>query len=133
MSIQGFEYPKAGLGNVASYQVSGIPWVTSSLTAPASSSVPLEINFPSVTKSILVKNINPTTNKIRVGFSANGVKGTNYLLIEKDESFEADVKITKLYLLSDTSGSAIASVVASLTGIDTSSLPNSWSGSSGVG
>lgn len=124
---------RAGLNNVGSYQVSGIPWVTSSLTAPVSSSAPLEISFPSVTKTILVKNINGSTNKIRVGFSANGVKGTNYLLLDKDESFEADLKITKLYLLSNTATTASVSVVAALTGIDANMLPNSWSGSAGVG
>jgi hypothetical protein len=124
---------RAGLNNVGSYQVSGIPWVTSSLTAPASSSAPLEVTFPSVTKSILVKNVNGSTNKVRVGFSASGVQGSNYFLLDKDESFEADVKITKLYLLSNTASTANMSIVASLTGIDASMLPNSWSGSVGVG
>ncbi len=47
-----FEYPKAGLGNVGNYQVSGIPYVTASLTVPSSSAVPLEITFPSVTQKI---------------------------------------------------------------------------------
>jgi len=125
--------PKAGLNNVGNYQVSGIPWVTASLTAPASSSAPLEVTFPSVTKTILVKNVNGSTNKVRVGFSANGVQGSNYFLLDKDESFEADVKITKLYLLSNTASTASMSVVASLTGIESSLLPNSWSGSAGVG
>lgn len=125
--------PKAGLNNVGNYQVSGIPWVTSSLIAPVSSSEPLEISFPSVTKTILIKNINGTTNKVRIGFSSNGVKGTNYLLLDKDESFEADLKLTKLYLLSNTASTASMSVVAALTGIDVNALPNSWSGSAGVG
>jgi len=125
--------PKAGLNNVGNYQVSGIPWVTSSLTAPVSSSEPLEVTFPSVTKTILIKNVNGSTNKVRVGFSANGVKGTNYFLLDKDESFEADVKITKLYLLSNTASTASISVIASLTGIDANLLPGSWSGSVGVG
>jgi len=124
---------RPGLNNVGSYQVSGIPWVTSSLTAPASSSAPLEVTFPSVTKSILVKNVNGSANKVRVGFSASGVQGSNYFLLDKDESFEADVKITKLYLLSNTASTASMSIVASLTGIDASMLPNSWSGSVGVG
>ena len=125
--------PKAGLNNVGSYQVSGIPWVTASLAAPASSSAPLEVAFPSVTKSILVKNVNGSTNKVRIGFSANGVQGSNYFLLDKDESFEADVKITKLYLLSNTASTASISIVASLTGIESALLPSSWSGSAGVG
>ena len=124
---------RAGLNNVGSYQVSGIPWVTASLAAPASSSAPLEVAFPSVTKSILVKNVNGSTNKVRIGFSANGVQGSNYFLLDKDESFEADVKITKLYLLSNTASTASISIVASLTGIESVLLPNSWSGSAGVG
>lgn len=125
---------RAGINNVGSYQVSGIPWATSSVSAPASSSAPLEIAFPSVTKSILVKNVNSTSAKVRVGFSVNGVKtSNNYFLLDKDESFEGDLKLTKIYLLSNNGSAVGISIIASLTGIDATTLPNNWSGSSGVG
>lgn len=125
---------RPGVGNVGSYQTSGIPWVTSSLTVPASGSNPLEISFPQVTKSLIVKNASSGSVQIRVGFSNNGVINTsNYFLLSADESFAADLRITKLYLMSNNGTVATASVIAGLTGILCSELPNNWSGSAGVG
>jgi hypothetical protein len=129
-----FQY-KAGLWNAGSYVVSGIPWVTSSITAPLVSSTPKEISFPSVTRTITVKNISTGTEKLRVGFSSNGVKYTNnYFLLSASESFSAELKVTDIYLLTDSGASAAtASIIAGLTGIDVSNLQNNWSGSVGIG
>ena len=121
----------AGLGSVGSYQTSGIPWASSSIPAPAFGSTPTEVSFPQVTKFIVVKNL--TSNLLRVGFSENGVNGTNYFVLNNLESFAADIRITKLYLLSDGASTTSASVVAGLTGIAAGNLPNNWSGSVGVG
>ena len=53
------QYPYGvGLQNVGSYQVSGIPYVTSSIAAPASSGNPSEVSFPDVTQRIVVSNVN---------------------------------------------------------------------------
>lgn len=120
--------PVAGLGSVGSYQMSGVPFATGSLTVSNSSVT--EVAFPSVTKSIIVKNL--SNNNMRVGFSQNGIQGTNYFILGYNESFAADLRITKLYLRGD-SAAATATVVAGLTGIPAGSLPTSWSGSLGVG
>ena len=129
----GFEYPKPGIGNVGNYQVSGIPFASSSIIAPTGSNTPLKITFPSVTKFVIVKNTNPTSATLRVGFSANGVKsGTNYLTLAKDESFCGDLKLTSIFLLGDTSA-VTCSVVAGLTGITGYNLDLEYSGSIGVG
>lgn len=134
MSIQGFEYAKAGLGNVGNYQVSGIPYATSSLVAPASSGTPLEITFPSVTKFVVVKNVNPTSGTLRVGFSSNGIKnGTNYVTINKDETFCGDFKLTSIFLLGHNASAISASVMAGLTGIMGYDLTAKYSGSTGIG
>jgi len=125
--------PKAGLNNVGSYQVSGIPWATSSLNAPASSGTPLEVDFKTITKFIVVKNVATGSVKVRVGFSANGVKGSNYFLLDKDESFQGDLKVSSIYLLSNNGTPVPVSIVAGLTGIDAAQLPSNWSGSAGVG
>jgi len=121
-----------GISSVGSYQMSGIPWASSSV-APANSSEPLKIEFPYVSKFVVIKNTNPTSVNLRVGFSAEGVKTDNYFLLSKGESFEGDLRVTQLFLLSDNSSQVSASIVAGLTGIDASNLPNSWSGSAGVG
>ncbi len=128
-----------GLGHVPSYQTSARPYFTSSLTVPASGSEPLEISFDSVSRFIVVTNeldTEDTITPIRFGASANGVKGVenaNYGIIRNGVSFEAEFKVTKIYLMSDTVNQGSASVIAGLTGIEQSHLANNWSGSAGVG
>ena len=124
--------PQNGLGSVGSYQISGIPWASSSV-APVNSAEPLQIDFELVTRFIVVKNTNPTSANLRVGFSANGIKTDNYFLLGKGESFEGSLRVTQLFLLSDGASQVSASVIAGLTGVNASNLPNSWSGSAGVG
>jgi hypothetical protein len=125
---------RPGIGNAASYQVSGIPWVSSSLAVPASGSTTLEIGFPQVTKSIIVKNVSTGSVQMRVGFSENGVKNSsNFFLLSAGESFAADLKVTKVYLMSNNGTALTASVIAGLTNIPATELVNNWSGSLGVG
>jgi len=135
-----------GLQNVGSYQVSGIPFVTSSVTAPVSSGTPVQITFPNVTQRIIVENVG--VQHLRIGFSSNGVKGNNYFLIHKHASgtpsmynhIDLRVKVSEIYILSDDAASTTAaSISAELTNIDTSLLElsgpsgSNWSGSLGVG
>jgi hypothetical protein len=125
---------RPGIGNAASYQVSGIPWVSSSLAVPASGSTPLEIAFPQITKSIIVKNVSTGSVSMRVGFSSNGVSNTNnFFLLSAGESFAADLKVTRVYLMSNNGTALSASIIAGLTNIDALELTNNWSGSLGVG
>jgi len=126
----GFQY-RAGLGSVAAYQVSGIPFVTSSLAA-STSSAPTQISFGSVSKFIIVKNID-SSGALRVGFSSNGVAGSNYFQLAKGESFAGDIRVTDVYLSSTNGTQVSASIVAGLTSINVSNLPTNWSGSAGVG
>lgn len=129
-----YNYVKAGLSNVGSYQASGIPWVSSSLTIPASGSTPLEISFPQVTKNIIVKNVSTGTVNMRVGFSINGVvSSSNYFILSGGESFAADLRVTKICLMSNDSTILTGSIIAGLTNIPAAELPNNWSGSVGVG
>lgn len=120
--------PTAGLNNVGSYQVSGIPFATGSLSV--SSTAVTEVVFPQVSKFVVVKNL--TVNNLRVGFSVNGVNGSNYFILGNNESFAGDLRVTKVYLRGDTA-STNATVVAGLTGVHAGSLPTNWSGSTGVG
>lgn len=141
-----FKYT-VGLSNVGSYQVSGMPFASGSLTIPASGSTPLKIEFPYVTQWISVTNTN--SKHVRLGFSENGVKngGHNYVLIHEDNhpaEHTYNLKLSELYLLSDT-GQSVAnfSVVAGLTNIPVERINNlsgsddivgnNWSGSIGVG
>jgi hypothetical protein len=135
-----------GLSNVGSYQSSGVPYATSSIAAPSNAGTPTEVSFPDVTQRVFVSNIN-SASALRVGFSSNGVKGTNYFIIPAASSSvvyptqEFRVKVSAIYLLSNTTTPTSASVFAELTNIGISHLQNSgpngvgnnWSGSVGVG
>lgn len=134
MSTDFMHVHRPGIGNAASYQVSGIPWVSSSLVVPASGSTTLEISFPQVTKSIIVKNVSTGSVQMRVGFSANGVKNTNnFFILSGGESFAADLKVTRIYLMSNNGAVLTGSVIAGLTNIPSIELVNNWSGSAGIG
>jgi len=127
---------RPGLGNVGSYQVSCVPWSSSSLAIPGSSSTPFEISFYNVTKFITVRNtrlVTDASTPLRVGFSSLGVQGSNYFVLLNGESFSADFKVSRLYLLGDTTSPTSASVIAGLTGIESNKLVTNWTGSEGVG
>jgi len=72
-------HPKSGPNNVGMYQMSGVPFVTSSVASEVpgpdddSQSSPIKVEFPYITKFITVRNTG--INELRVGFSPDGVVG----------------------------------------------------------
>jgi hypothetical protein len=131
----------AGLGNVGSYQVSGIPFVTGGVDASSAT----KISFPYVTRWVQV--VNTGDGMARVGFSENGVEGTKYITVPNITvggvgtalppiSSIFEVKVTELWI----SGSNSVDVIAGLTNIPTARIDNSanspsgsnWSGSANV-
>lgn len=132
---------KTGLGNVGSYQASGRPFLSSSIQISSSNDV-VRVTFPTVSRFVTIKNEGPAASdevQIRVGFSQNGVnavENTNYLLLDNQESFSADYRVTDVYIRVHPTGettNATASVIAGLTSIDNGELPHNWTGSAGVG
>ena len=136
--MSNFKYT-AGLNNVGSYQVSGIPFASASIDCRT----PLKIEFPYVTRWVLIKN-NATVNAedLRVGFSENGVNGTNFFTLHDTTSNVEDrasiinpleLKVTEIWL----SGSRNVEVIAGLTNIPVERVNNispsgsNWSGSYG--
>jgi len=124
-----------GLYNVGSYQVSSVPFLSSSITAQADGDI-IAVEFPKVTKFIVIRNLRPasqTSAPLRFGFSENGINRANYITLFNDESFTADYKVSKMYIRADLAAAATASVYAGLTGIPASQLTHNWTGSKGVG
>lgn len=126
--MSNFKYT-VGLNNVGSYQVSGRPFAID----PTSTA----ITFPYVTSWIKIVNDGPDR---KVGFSANGVAGTEYFLVPASSSTEPlYLKLTELHLDAVTD----VTIVAGLTNIpvervnalsgDGTIVGNNWSGSVGVG
>ena len=81
--------------------------------------------------ALLFKIINNHNADTKVGFSANGVAGSNYFTVKQSTTTEPmEIKVTELHF--SVTNSAIE-VVAGLTGIATENINNNWSGSAGVG
>lgn len=130
-----FNY-QAGLGNAASFQVSGIPWVSGGIDAESGADSTQEITFPSVTQWVVISNAESTAD-CRVGFSRLGVTGGSgnyYFNLDAGQvSPRLEVKVTKLFV----SGGNAVSVMAGLAGISSLKINNenispsgsNWSGS----
>jgi len=116
--------PKNGLGNVGSYQVSGIPFASSSIACTSGSIT--EIDFPKVTRFVCVRC---DSGSLDVGFSENGMSNGNYFSLATSESFTGDWRIVRLYL----GGDAEATVIAGMANIEAEMLNDNWSGTVGVG
>jgi hypothetical protein len=139
--MSNMQWPNPGLGSVGSYQMSGIPFASSSITVPVNSSAPLKIQFPYVTKFVTIVNESTTGQPaMRVGFSQLGVSGSgkNYFILDPGESYTGEWRLEDLFLISNTTAQTSASIVAGLTPIPRGvpsfvATGNNWSGSSGVG
>ena len=125
-----------GINHTPAYQVSGKPFATGSVAATTAT----KVEFPYVTRWLYV--VNTGTNDLSVGFSENGVNGTNFFTIPAaggdvgitSNSVRLEIKVSELWL----SGSDSVDVCAGLTSIPTERVSlgtgkPSWSGSVGVG
>jgi hypothetical protein len=128
-------WPEAGIKSVGEYQVSAIPFVTSSTLTAAETR---QVNFPRFTKFIIVRN-QDSADTMQVGFTLNGVQAnpaanTNFIQLAAGESVSADLRIKSLFL-SSSDGTPDFEVFAGLTDI----LPKQFitltgsNGFSGVG
>lgn len=122
----------AGLNNVGSYQVSGIPYLSGGIDATSGAS----LNFPNVTRWIQITNSGSAD--LYYGYSLNGAAGDNAgIVLPNSSTPRLEIKATELYLQNGTSGGVY--VAAGLTNLPTSRVDNigpsgsNWSGSVGVG
>lgn len=94
---------RAGLHNVGSYQVSGLPWVTGSTLGAGDED---KISFPAITKSITV--FNSGANSCRVHFvpasAGNVISGLHFITIPSEgfslEKHTFNVKCKEVYISS---------------------------------
>ena len=107
---------RPGFGFVPEYQVSAIPWVTSSNVNGLK-----RHDFKKVSMFVTVKNISGPSS-LRVGFTQLGVQGTNYFPLASGESFSGDYRIKSIYLSS--SSDITYSIVAGMTMIDAPMMPD---------
>jgi hypothetical protein len=123
----------AGLNNVGSYQVSGIPYLSGGLDATGAGA---SLTFPYVTRWIQITNSG--SNDLLYGYSENGASGENVgIVLPNSSTPRLEVKATELYLQGGTANGVY--VAAGLTNLPVSRVDNispsgsNWSGSVGVG
>ena len=107
------QWPDPGFNYTPAYQVSGLPYVTSS-TAAAGTAV--RLSFPFVTKFITV---GATGGATTFAFTANGLVGSNKYTVASGQSVTFDFRVKEMWV----TGSTFC-VAAGLTGIPTASIPN---------
>ena len=138
----------AGLNNVGSYQVSGIPFCSGNIDVSAAGADGFRLEFPYVTQWVMVINDKYDSNYddfiVYMGFSSEGVQGYNNIAVYNTDAAGRgmhrtrvlDLKVTELWL---SGASDAVSVVAGLTNIPVQRVTNispsgsNWSGSVGVG
>ena len=136
--------PNSGIGSVAEFQSSALPWVTSSV-APAAGS-PVRFDFPKVTRFITVSNRDTAfSSSLSVAFTRNGIisgtggMGQQKYILHGGQFDTFELRVKELFLQGET-GTPPYSVCAGLTNISsmnmpvlTGTLPNGDPGWSGVG
>ena len=106
-----FQYPSSGQNNVAEYQASGLPYVTHSQAVAGTVN---QVSFPFVVNFFSVKN--NSNGILKIGFTENGVLGTNYFSLPLSGTYEGKVRVTDLFITAE-AGTLEYEVVAGLTSI----------------
>ena len=126
-------YPKANHNHASEYQVSGIPYVTSSAANEVTTSTAVVHRFPYVTQWIKVINID-ADHQLYVGFSENGVKaaetGNRFALSKQTSNFNnpnattdiIHVRCKELWFLG-ADNSAGFTIIAGLTNVKSREFP----------
>lgn len=96
-----------GFNNAGAYQASAMPWVSGTI---ATSTTPQKIGFPKVTKYVKVRSGGVN----RIGFTFNGVQGTNYFRMSSGTVETFDVRVKEMYIRAD-AGTGEVDIFAGLT------------------
>lgn len=142
-------YPQQGPGDVPSYQMSAVPFVTSSAGTEVQATA-ISLKFPNVTRFFVIHNI--SSNPMRVGFTKAGVEGTggisgsspsnpsggessanrsNYFILSGNTTTERlEIRCKELFFRRDGADNCGFSVFAGVTPISDKQFPT-LTGSSG--
>ena len=120
-----------GEGYVPAYQMSAIPWVTSSQVALGGI---VQLNFGQVTKFLTVQNTGAANTAIAVAFTQNGLKpvNSNYFVLSGSGSYTADIRTDRIFISGSVGATCNFTVIAGLTCIQQKDF-NIITGSSNYG
>ena len=129
----GLNNTSPGFFSSGEFSISGLPWVVSSTTSGTSV---VRYSLPKVTKNIVFNNIETSAaNRIRVGFTENGVLGTEgdrYFVVNGGQSVVFDARVKDIFVRADTSGAFKYSMYCSLTSIGERFMPTLTGSMDGV-
>lgn len=115
-----FNNPNIGNNNTAEFITSGLPFVTSSTLSLGAIT---EVAFQRVTSFVTVRNASTGSEVLAVGFTRNGVIGSNNFKLNSGESFSADLRLYTVWLSGSVGSTINFTVLAGLTSIPTERLP----------
>lgn len=125
-------YPHEGF--VPAYQVSAMPFVTSSNVTLGSVK---EINFGGVTRFITIKNVSASSTVLAISFTENGLKSanSNYFILSGSEAFSGELRTDRVFVSGSSGATVVFNIVAGLTTIPTKNflLVTGSNGFNGVG
>lgn len=110
---ESFQYPAPGASSVLEYQASGLPFVTQSIAPSAGTATKIE--FPFVTKFLTIKNNG--AGSLGVGFTANGVLGTNLMSLPPSGSWTGDIRVADIFFTTTAGSAPTFELIAGLTQI----------------
>lgn len=122
-----------GEGYVPAYQMSAMPWVTSSQVTLGQTN---QHNFGSVSRFIQIRNNSPAASVLAVGFTQAGLSSAknNYFVVSGTQSVEIEIRTDRLFI-SGAASTSNYSLIVGLTSIQTKDflIVTSSNGFTGVG
>lgn len=129
----GLNYPVINEGYVPAYQMSAVPFVTSSNISAGEIHT---INFNQVTRFFNVQNVGTVnTDTIAVAFTQHGLSTGNYFTLGQGVSFRDELRTIQLFISCSSGTDVPYQVIAGLTNIPQSQflLVTASNGHQGVG
>ena len=109
---------------VPAYQISGIPFVTSSLPTEVTDTA-IKITFPQASRFFVVHNVSDAP--MRIGFSLNGVNATetkNYLILSGNQTTgRLELRCKELFFRRDGGSNCGFSLLAGMSGVPNNQFP----------
>ena len=108
--------PYSGEGFVPAYQISAVPFVTSSNVALGQVK---QINFGFVSRFFEIKNMGVATSVIAVGFTSTGLGSgpSNFFKLSGSQSYSGELRTDRLFISGAVGASTDFQLVAGLTAV----------------
>lgn len=114
-----FHYPRPGIGNVGSYQVAGVPFLTGGNVISATE---IKVEFPRITKRLFIRS--KASADLRIHFASSGSAGganvlsnNHFITLPSSGSFDMSVKCVTVFVSAPPGNSGPFELFAELTSI----------------